>query len=217
MRNGFIIFALLAGFLAGCGDGNGSSDTPEPTSTPTVVAATPTPTATPPVDEHEEILVGSTTAGGGELRLAPEFNGTVEVPFDQCLGGGGDDCSGGTQLFVASSPGFESLTSSEPDEGIYALPDETLVRLVLVSAPPGTVLKFANTVLDQTGESAVLGFVPFHADVEWQIAVAGGEEAPHHVNVTVRLITTSSSYSSSQDITLRLEPVQHDDHEHEHE
>lgn len=200
MRNGFATMALVLLTLAavGCGDDDGKAARVIPT---------------PPPDEHFEILVGSAEENAGELVIGEEFEGTIEVPFDQCLGGSGEECTGGTRLYVATSPGFESLEESQPDEDFYALAEDTLVRLTLVSAPAGVTLKFDNTKLDQTGEIAILGNVPFHSDVEWQIAVASGASVPHHVNVTVRLTTNSAAYATSEDIELRLEPVAEHDHE----
>jgi len=217
---GLVLGALL---LSGCGDSGSDDPTPTATTAATQTAtATPTPTTVPvatetPGHDHSELIVGSSADGSGSLQIAADSIATIEVPFDQCVGGTGDECTGGTKLYVANSPGFESLESSEPDHGIFALPDGTLVFLVLVSAPASTSLKFSNTVLDQTGESVDLGRAPFHTHHEWRIAVPGGQEPPHHVDVTVRLTSTSTAFTNSPDIRLRLEPVAEHHHDGDHD
>lgn len=218
ISTGLLLGVLL---LAGCGDSGSGATAPTATTTPTPTATT-TPTLVPaatatPGREHSELIIGSSAAGGGTLQIAADSLATIAVPFDQCVGGSGDECAGGVKLYVATSPGFESLDVDEPDHGIYGLPTDTLIFLVLVSAPASTSLKFSNTVLDQTGELVDLGYAPFHSHLEWRIAVPGGQEPPHHVDVTVRLTSPSAAFAHSPDITLRLEPVAEPHHDDDHE
>lgn len=118
--------ALFA--FAGCSsDDDGGSAAPEPTATATEIppaTATPEPTAaaTPTATrehhghEHIEMPIGSTEDGGGELAADFDFDLAVPVFFDTCLGGSGDECSGGVRLYSTSNLGITALGHDHDDD-----------------------------------------------------------------------------------------------------
>jgi hypothetical protein len=60
----------------------------------------------PTEPDEAEVLIGSSRSGGGQLVARYAFADPIPLYFDQCLGGSGDDCSGGLALYRASDPGF---------------------------------------------------------------------------------------------------------------
>jgi hypothetical protein len=60
----------------------------------------------PEEPEETEILLGSNLDGGGQIVARYDFATPIPLFFDQCLGGSGDDCSGGTAVYSATNPGF---------------------------------------------------------------------------------------------------------------
>lgn len=168
--------------------------------------------------EHVEVRVGPSAAGGGALVAHPEFDLGAAIPlfFAECLGGTGDDCTGGTRLFTAVNPGFESLAESEPGESLYTLADGTEIALELIGLdPPDSNLSFqiGETTLG-VGGRAVLGSngADLHADVESRLALPGGGEPSGTCSATFQLTTPSAAYTSSEPVTLRFMP-RDSDHE----
>jgi len=60
----------------------------------------------PDEPEETEIFLGSTRVGGGQLAAQYAFGEPIQLFYDQCLGGTGDDCRGGVVLYSAPNPGF---------------------------------------------------------------------------------------------------------------
>jgi len=60
----------------------------------------------PDEPEEVEIVLGSTRDGGGDLAAQFDFDTPIPLYFDQCVGGSGDDCSGGVVLYSSPNPGF---------------------------------------------------------------------------------------------------------------
>lgn len=60
----------------------------------------------PDEPEETEIILGSTRMGGGDLAAQYDFDEPIPLYFDQCLGGSGDDCAGGVEIYSSSNPGF---------------------------------------------------------------------------------------------------------------
>lgn len=60
----------------------------------------------PDEPDETEILIGSTRMGGGALAAQYHFDEPIPLYFDQCVGGSGDDCTGGVVIYSASNPGF---------------------------------------------------------------------------------------------------------------
>jgi hypothetical protein len=60
----------------------------------------------PEEPEETEILLGATRVGGGQLAAQYAFAEPIQLFYDQCIGGTGDDCLGGVVLYSSPNPGF---------------------------------------------------------------------------------------------------------------
>jgi uncharacterized repeat protein (TIGR04052 family) len=159
---------------------------------------------------HVEYKVASSTSGGGALIANPTFDVTqpIELPFDQCFGGTGDECDGGTRVFSAANPGIEPIDPSMTTDSLFSLADGTQITLQVVSIDSGLSFQFGGTTLDSAGTSVVLGTSPsFHADLQAQITAPGGGEPSGTYSVTFKLTTTSSQYQASDTFTVKFTPV----------
>jgi len=159
--------------------------------------------------EHVEIVVASDADGGGALVAHPEFDTSEALPihFSECLGGTGEDCSGGTRVFTTANPGFNPLEEAEPEESLYPVTDGTPVSVEVTALADGLTFRLGETALDQVGATALLGNAPeFHADLEAQLLLPGGGEPSGTYSATFKLTTTSSQYQSSNTVTVTFEP-----------
>lgn len=162
-------------------------------------------------DEHVEILVASSTDGGGSLVAHPEFDvdEAIALPFSECFGGSGEECDGGTRLFGAVNPGVEPLAESEPDESIFKLAEDTEITLELTAIDAGLVMRLGEVTLDSVGDSVVIGTTPdFHADFETQLTQPGGGEPSGIFSASFKLTTTNGQYESSSIVTLKFTPTE---------
>lgn len=198
--------ALLALALAatGCDDDDGRKKTnPLSTSTPT---ATTTPTVTPTPEDHGPphsiMRIGSTVEDSGVLTVD-----AVPIAFmlpSACLGGGGDDCIGGTVVYAETSPGFNELETDDPNLPIYILPDgiEVSVEITAVDADAGVLL--SGVLLDEVGETAVVNTTPhLHNHPTWQMVASGGEH-PADRQISFRLVADGFAPSEIITVTLQL-------------
>jgi hypothetical protein len=211
-----VSLAATCVFSVGCGDdekvlvAHTATPTRTATRTPTP-SATPTVTSTPSEPAHTENIFGSTAAGGGALTV--DAAAVVEVPFSTCLGSAEEECAGGTALYVATDPGFESAEEDEPEEPLFVLEQGTSVALEIVEIDEGITLKFGDTRLPPN-DKIVLGTTPLHRDLEWQLGLPGGLTEARQVRF--KLTTTSSRYVESEEVTVTLQPTTEDE-EHEHD
>lgn len=161
--------------------------------------------------EHVEIKVASAADGSGALVAHPEFDTDepIPLPASACLGGTGDECTGGTRIFTAVNPGIEPLAESEPDESIYKLPDSVQVTLEATALDPALMVRLGDQVIDAVGKTIVLGMTPdFHADLETDLSLPGGGAPSGTYSATFKLTTTSSQYQSSETFTLKFTPTE---------
>lgn len=193
---GSLATAILLSVLCvvGCGDGHDGSTEMQ---TPTPGASTPT-----PAEEHTEVLIGSTHAGGGDLKAEYEFDEPVAAHFSACLGGAGDECSGGVKVYSVVSPGFDALEEDEPSASHYRLIDGTAITLRVLSIDPGLSIRMGSTTVDSPGAMLTLGSSLFHADVEAQIAIANGEIREDGWRIAFELASSSGAYERSAAYTL---------------
>jgi uncharacterized repeat protein (TIGR04052 family) len=165
---------------------------------------------------HLEIVVASSADGSGALIAHPEFETSEAIPltFDECLGSEAEDCAGGTALYSAVNPGISPLEESEPDESLYKLTDATTVTLEVTALAEGLTITFNNTTLDSVGDTVVLGVTPeFHADLQTQLAIAGGGEPSGTYAASFKLTTTDNGYSQSEALTLTFTPQHEGGHD----
>jgi len=158
-------------------------------------------------DDHFDILIASTADGGGALAADYDFSQPIEVFFNQCLGGSGQTCEGGIQLYSAEDPGIMMLETDESDESFFVLEDDTTVALEIIAADPGASLFLGGVLLDQPGDSVDLPTVPdLHTHGDWQVAAPGGGNVTGPYSLSFKLTTTSLLYSESQSYTALLMP-----------
>ncbi len=172
--------------------------TAEPTATPVNVATT-TPTEQP--QDHREIAVGSSAAGGGALATEFDYEEPIVLTFSSCIGGTAPNCTGGTSLYTATSPGFDGGVDGT---GLYALDPETPVTIEIVAIDEGLSLRVEGERLDSAGQSILLGVGPdLHSDAETILALPGGTDA-NDLRLVFRLTTTAAAYQASADYELRF-------------
>ena len=142
----------------------------------------------------------------------------VEDPIpafaSDCLGGTGEECTGGTRIFSTVNPGVEPLAESAPDESVYTLVDGTPVTFEVTAIDAGLTMRLGGTTLDSAGDSVLLGSSPdFHADFEAQLALPGGAVPTGTYSVTFKVTTTPATYQPSQTLTLKFSPTEGEHHE----
>ncbi|MEM8758013.1 MAG: hypothetical protein AAGF47_09560 [Planctomycetota bacterium] len=114
---------------------------------------------------------GVATDGAG--ALAVEFNfDSIELISEFVEGGGSDGSFTG---FFSEEPGFANFEEDEEDEGLFVVPDGTVVAFELVSADPAFVVydPFFDAPVP-AGSSFVLGTV----NVDAAGAVTGFDDHP---------------------------------------
>ncbi len=209
MKRAAVWLVFVTCFAWGCGDDGDGNSTPRPriTVTPTATStAQPTPSPTPQAMHHDHILLGSHHAGGGELMAHFDFaRGFAELTDQQCIGGQGEACAGGTIIYSGSSPAFETVGEEDAEEHLQPLLPGTRVRLEIVAVDAGVQVQFGGVVLDRAGQSVVLGEAPFHEHGTWQLVLSAGVDPTHgSYAVTFRFVAEGSTYEPSSPYRLRL-------------
>jgi hypothetical protein len=140
-----------------------------------------------------DILVRSSTSGGGSL--VAQFDFASKVPVFQSV------CIGGQCLFSATDPGFR--TPGDTGAGAFPLSPGTSIGLEIVALHAGASVKIGNAVLSAPGQSATLGTaLSLHVHPSWQVTVPQGTTGDFPV--TFRLTSTAAAYAASQPYTLIL-------------
>lgn len=147
-------------------------------------------------EEHFDVLIAATEAGGGELAIDYDFTEPVPVFLSATLGG--------LDLYSAADPGFAPLEADEPDEGFYVVEDGVEVSLEITALDPGVRVKLGSVTLDQVGDSVVIGTTPeLHTHGEWQVVVPEGTSAGEF-SLSFRFVTDSPDYGPSEAMTAVL-------------
>ncbi len=232
--------ALLAAIGIGCGDDD-DGDTPPPTATvaptatiaPTATAvpsATAEPSATPAEDEHREVEIASTEDGGGALAAGFDYERPISLFFNSCIGGEGDECSGGIRLYSAPNPGFvphahgheaAGVSGTGHEDELFELADDTAISIEIIAITAGLSLTIDGERLDEPGQSTALGTTPdFHADGETFLALEDDDSIEGDFHLSFRLITDSATYDDSDEYEIHFVTAEgghghEDDHEHE--
>jgi hypothetical protein len=233
------VLSLL--IVAGCnGDDDAAPSPPTATASPVATATstevpTAAATATPddPGSAHRELQIGSTDDGSGALDAEFEYDRPVSLFFDTCLGGSGEECTGGVRLYSAVNPGLVALGHSHEDESeddghgdegeepsLHPLVDGTAVSLEVIAVDEGLSLRIEGTTLDQAGQVVDLGEAPhFHSDSETFLSLNEGEDEHGDFQLSFRLTTGAPAYQPSDPLTVRFgteESGHAQDDEHEH-
>lgn len=95
---------------------------------------------------HEDLVVGSTASGSGNMK--------IEYPFDVRPVVGVSDNGVFPGLFEATAPGFMPATDEPPD--IYGLTLGTTVSLEITDIDPNVAVKIDSTTLTSVGDIAVI-------------------------------------------------------------
>lgn len=143
------------------------------------------------------MVIGSTSAGGGALRIRYDFSAPLRlVPAFRV---------GGVTLYTATDPGFDVPARDEPQDSFYSLVTGTQVRLQLVAADSGASIKIGGSTLDQPGESASLGTMPnIHVHPEWRLVLPDGTVG--RFLLSFKLTTSSRRYGESAVYEVVLQP-----------
>jgi hypothetical protein len=153
--------------------------------------------------------VGSNQASGGKLTVNEVP--TAFVVASACLGGSGDECTGGTVVYTGDSPGFNDLREDDPSLPIYRLPDGVEVSIELTAVEPDASVLVSGVMLDSVGETAIVNTTPeLHNHPGWQSVAAGGTLPPDR-DVSFRL--HAAGYESSDEITVTIALFDESDHE----
>lgn len=135
-----------------------------------------------------EMVLGSTTAGGGALTITHDFADPVVVAESFA--------TGGFVLYTSADPSFEVPATDEPEEGLFRLADGTAVTVEATSVDDGVAMKLRGETLDRPGDVVVLGTMPdLHAHPEWQLTLPEG--ARDCRRFAFRVTTTSATYTAS--------------------
>lgn len=241
MKRMVIGAALVAAIGLGCSDDD-DGGTPPPTATPVPTAtvaptstaipsATAEPTATPDEHEHREVEIGSTEDGGGALAANFDYERPISLFFNSCIGGEGDECSGGIRLYSAPNPGFVPHAHDHEAEGsggdhgeggghedeIFELAGDTALSIEIIAITAGLSMTIEGERLDEPGQSAALGTTPdFHADVETFLALEDDDSVEGDYRLSFRLLTDSPTYDDSAEYEIHFAAAD-EGHEHEDE
>jgi hypothetical protein len=167
--------AALAATLAACGFGNKPD--------------------LPPI-LPDELQVGSSQAGGGDLGILFDFAEPVPVTRSATVGP--------LVLYASIEPPFDGLVEADPDVPLFPLDGEVGVAVEILAIDAGAQVRMDGVVLDAAGKSAEIAIGPgSHVHPEWRVTAPEGTTPEPH-RVTFRLVDASGRYGSSVAYTLTL-------------
>ncbi len=144
---------------------------------------------------EDVLLLASTVDGGGALAINYDFSGPVLLTLDVI--------AGDLARFSAIDPFFQIQEADDPTGSLYRIDDGVEVTFELVAIDPAVAVRLKGVNLLEAGDSVAIGTMPgLHADPQWQLTVPVGDVGCHQV--TFRLVTSASSYASSEPYTLTL-------------
>jgi hypothetical protein len=144
----------------------------------------------------ETMSIASSADGGGALVVDFKFTTVARPSFSATVAT--------TDVYTGAVPGFEALAFDDVASSLYVLTAGTVVTLEVTGLDAGkTAVKIGSTVLDQVGESAVLGTAPIgHTHPEWQLLLEAGDVGEG--SVSFKLTTTAPAYGDSEIYTVKL-------------
>ena len=147
-----------------------------------------------------DMIIGSTTSGGGALAIRYDFANVVHVS---------PSFVGATQtLYSGTDPGWDAVFPSEPP--LYLLTAGTPVHVQITALDPGVSLKVGADTLDAVGKGHTLGTIDasgtgLHVHPEWRLLLANGVTGDYHI--AFQLTTTAPAYSASVEYTATVTNV----------
>lgn len=152
---------------------------------------------------HGDLMrIGSTQNGAGQLIIEPEFEFSIPAYLADPLS------LGGQTLFRGTIPSFSWVLPTSPSGGgaIFPLKAGSQVRFQLVDIAPSASVRIGSSLLDASGENALLGTVSTdpegHIHPVWQLLLEDGVIG--EAQVRFRLTTTTSPYTQSPIYALVL-------------
>lgn len=161
-----------------------------------------------------DMQLASTIDGGGALAIEFDFGTIVPVTFLTEIGG--------TSVYTATDPGFDSLEADEPLESLFVLEDGVELRVEITALDAGkTAMNLNGALLDTVGESVVLGTTGalppndphHHPELQLLLMMPPGEFGEG--TLSFKLTTTSPLYTESESYTVKLSnghlaPIEYD-------
>jgi hypothetical protein len=133
-----------------------------------------------------DMLIGSTTPGGGTLALSYDFTKRVRV-YESASGGG-------NVLFSSTDPGWDLIVS--PSGGLFPLASGVAVGVQITAIDPGVSLKIGASTLSAVGQSRALGVAPsIHVHPTWQLVLPAGMQAERRVSFV--MTSTAPGHATS--------------------
>ncbi|MBM4246328.1 MAG: hypothetical protein FJ148_21430 [Deltaproteobacteria bacterium] len=151
-------------------------------------------------EEEFELIFGSSAPDGGQLTTDYDFDMAAPAAFSAEIGG--------FTLYSGTNPGFVSLESAIEGEAgaLFPLPEGIPVAVTITAIDAGARLVFGDTVLEDEGDSVVIGTTPIHLHPQWQVVAPTGEvPAPRSVSFT--LTANAAGYEESMSFTVMIEVV----------
>lgn len=148
--------------------------------------------------EHaEDMLIGSSAAGGGQLKIEWDWDEIFVTPIGS---------AGGVTFHTSTDPGFEALDHDDPEDGIYQLLSGTDVHFRVTAIEPGVSVTIRGNTLDAVGQTALIGTLGgspgLHHHPTWALSLPTGMLDER--TVSFELFSTSSAYSASDVYTATL-------------
>lgn len=152
--------------------------------------------AEPARAQHEDIVIYSTSDGGGSLVGQPA-PGVNPVFKNEAL------CFPSACLFATTDPGIR--TPDTPEGGLFPVAGGTEVSLEVVALDAAVTVNVGSTTLDAPGESASLGSATsLHIHPLYQIVVPESEVGQYAFSF--RFTAAGHSPSATYDMVLSNEP-----------
>lgn len=173
-----------------------------------------------PIEDHSEVAVGSTSAGGGQLIGHYDFDAErpLALFFSECLDGTGDSCEGGTVLYSAANPGFADLEMGDMGSSLYTLDDGVTITLEITAIDEGLSITIGDVTLNSPGDSVDLGESPeFHSDALTQLVAPGGGLPETELSLSFVLRTSAAQYAQSDEQTVHFQAVAEQGGGHDHD
>ncbi len=138
--------------------------------------------STPAAAQHAgDILVGSSTSGGGALAAKFDFDEKIVATASVLPG-----------FFTTTEPGFDAITSA--GSGHFPLANGTTVSIEITALDAGAQMQIEGTTLDGPGDRAVIGTMPdLHLHPQWQLLLDEGVSG----DFTIAFRLSASGYESS--------------------
>lgn len=144
----------------------------------------------------EELQVGSSEPGGGDIGVLYDFAAPVALSRSAVLGS--------FVLYTAIDPSFDGLVEAKPNAPLYPFPGEVSLVLEVIAVDPGAELRIGDVVLGAAGDQAVISVAPgSHLHPEWRVTAPEGTTPEPH-RFTFRLSDPEGFFGATETYELSL-------------